>query len=133
VRECNGSFEPLTRNVLFERTLARRHGLLSVFELLRTVARNCAGGRRGAPLLHQTAINSWYPERYLPELHAYLKRQSGETLWDCDRFMRRREPPHGSAEPVRRVGLCIFAIEDRAGPPVRWANRRPARPRRRKP
>ena len=125
VRERDGSFEPLARNVLFiERTHARRHGLLSVFELLRTVARNCSGGRRGAPLLHQTAINSWIPERYLPEVHERLKRQAGELLWEFDRFMRRREARRGRSEPVRRVGLGIFAIEDPVRPPVRWTRLR---------
>jgi hypothetical protein len=128
VRERDGSFEPLARNVLFiERTHARRHGLLSVLELLRTVARNCSTSRRGPPLLHQTAINSWFPERYLPELHERAKRQGGETLLEFDRFMRRREPPRGSKEPVRRVGLCVFAIEGPVGPPVRWPNPRQAR------
>jgi hypothetical protein len=123
VRERRGSFEPLARNVLFsERTHARRHGLMSALELLRTVARNCSDTRRGPPLLHQTAINSWYPERKLPELHERAKRQGGEALWEFDRFMRRREPRRGSKEPVRRVGLCIFAIEGPVGPPVRWPN-----------
>jgi hypothetical protein len=125
VRKRKGVFEPLARNVLFiERIYARHHALLSVFELLRTVTRNCARGRRGPPLLHQTAINSWYPERYLPEFHERAKRQAGEALWEFDRFMRRREPPRGSKEPVRRVGLCIFAIEGPVGPPVRWPNPR---------
>lgn len=134
VRERRGSFEPLARNVLFsERTHARRHGLMSALELLRTVARNCSDTRRGPPLLHQTAINSWYPERKLPELHERAKRQGGEALWEFDRFMRRREPRRGSKEPVRRVGLCIFAIEGPIGPPVRWPNppkARRARPKR---
>ena len=134
VRERRGSFEPLARNVLFsERTHARRHGLMSALELLRTVARNCSDTRRGPPLLHQTAINSWYPERKLPELHERAKRQGGEALWEFDRFMRRREPRRGSKEPVRRVGLCIFAIEGPVGPPVRWPNppkARRARPKR---
>ena len=134
VRERHGSFEPLARNVLFsERTHARRHGLMSALELLRTVARNCSDSRRGPPLLHQTAINSWYPERKLPELHERAKRQGGEVLWEFDRFMRRREPRRGSKEPVRRVGLCIFAIEGPIGPPVRWPNppkARRARPKR---
>lgn len=134
VRERRGSFEPLARNVLFsERTHARRHGLMSALELLRTVARNCSDSRRGPALLHQTAINSWYPERKLPELHERAKRQGGEALWEFDRFMRRREPRRGSKEPVRRVGLCIFAIEGPVGPPVRWPNppkARRARPKR---
>jgi len=134
VRERRGSFEPLARNVLFsERTHARRHGLMSALELLRTVARNCSDTRRGPPLLHQTAINSWYPERKLPELHERAKRQGGEALWEFDRFMRRRETRRGSKEPVRRVGLCIFAIEGPVGPPVRWPNppkARRARPKR---
>jgi hypothetical protein len=125
VRERDGYFEPIAHNVLYiERTHARHHALLSVFELLRTVTRNCAAGRRGPPLLHQTAINPWVPERYLPELHERLKRQAAELLWEFDRFMRRRESTRRRSEPVRRVGLGIYAIEDRAGPPVRWTRSR---------
>ncbi len=120
VRERQGYYEPLGRPVLFERTLARRHALLSVFELLRTVTRNCAAGRRGPLLLHQTAINPSLPERDLPEFHERLKRQAPDFLWGFDRFMRRRELERKSSEPVRRVGLGIYAIEERPGPPVRW-------------
>jgi hypothetical protein len=121
VREQDGYYEPLSRHMLFlERTQARRHALLTVFELLRTVTRNCAGGRRGAPLLHQTAINPWIPVRCLPEVHERLKLQAAPLLWGFDRFMRRRESTRRKGEPVRRVGLGIYAIEDRPGPPVRW-------------
>jgi hypothetical protein len=127
VREQAGLYEPFAHRVLYlEKTYAHQHALLSVFELLRTVTRNCAGGRRGPPLLHQTAINSWVPERYLPELHKRLKRQAGEILWEFDRFMRRRESTRKKSEPVRRVGLGIYAIEERAGPPVRWTQPRVA-------
>jgi hypothetical protein len=127
VREQAGVYEPLAHRVLYlEKAYAHQHALLSVFELLRTVTRNCAGGRRGPPLLHQTAINSWFPERYLPELHKRLKRQAAEVLWEFDRFMRRRESTRKKAEPVRRVGLGIYAIEERAGPPVRWTKFRVA-------
>jgi len=130
VREQAGVYEPLAHRMLYlEKTYARHHALLSVFELLRTVTRNCAGGRRGPPLLHRTAINSWYPERNIPELHEYLKRHSAETLWALDRFMRRRESTRRKGEPVRRVGLGIYAIEERAGPPVRWTQPRVAPPR----
>lgn len=129
VREQAGVYEPLAHRVLYlEKTYAHHHALLSVFELLRTVTRNCAGGRRGPPILHQTAINSWFPERYLPELHKRLKRQAAEILWEFDRFMRRRESTRKKAEPVRRVGLGIYAIEERAGPPVRWTQPRVASP-----
>jgi hypothetical protein len=132
VREQDRLFEPLSRHMLFlEHAHARQSALLSVFELLRTVTRNCARRRRGPPLLHQTAINPWFPERYLPELHERLKRYAAELLWELDRFMRRRETTRARSEPVRRVGVGIFAIEDRAGPPVRWTQSR-ATPRARR-
>jgi hypothetical protein len=129
VRENKGYYEPLARRVLYlERTHARHHALLSVYELLRTVTRNCASGRRGPPLLHQTAINPWFPERYLPELHERAKRLAAELLWELDRFMRRREITRKGSEPVRRVGLGVYAIEDRPGPTVRWTHaRKPSR------
>ena len=132
VRKREGLFEPLARQVLFlERAHARQHALLSVFELLRTVTRNCARRRHAPPLLLQTAINPWYPERCLPELHKRLKRYAAELLWELDRFMRRRETTRAKSEPVRRVGVGIFAIEDRAGPQVRWTQSR-ATPRARR-
>jgi len=92
-----------------------------LFELFADRDAQLRRGRRGPLLLHQTAINPSLPERESARIfHERLKRQAPIFCGDSIRFMRRRELERKSSEPVRRVGLGIYAIEERPGPPVRW-------------
>lgn len=102
----------LERQVLFGKdpAAANMHTLMALLAFMRTAIHNLS--HPGAPLLYRTAMNASVRISSVPALRRRLLRTGREFLESHDAYMALHETRPSQDEPVVRVGVGLFAIEE---------------------